>query len=92
MKKNRIFFEVSGESHSAEIFKRRDALGFFEHPFCCKISKINGKNNKKSSEKNQSHSSEKGGKSHSVEKSGPFCIGMAFYLMLEALNALKMKY
>ena len=34
----------------------------------------------------------KGEKSHSVEKSGPFCFGMAFYLMLEALNALKMKY
>ena len=46
----------------------------------------------KKSEKNQSHSAEKGGKSHSVEKSGPFCFGMAFYLMLEALDALKMKY
>ena len=34
----------------------------------------------------------KGGKSHSVEKSGHFCFGMAFYLMLEALDALKMKY
>ena len=42
--------------------------------------------------KNQFHSAEKGGKSHSVEKSGPFCFGMAFYLMLEALDALKMKY
>ena len=36
--------------------------------------------------------SKKGGKSHSVEKSGPFCFGIAFYLMLEALDALKMKY
>ena len=34
----------------------------------------------------------KGKKSHSVEKSGPFCFGMAFYFMLEALDALKMKY
>ena len=34
----------------------------------------------------------KRGKSHSVEKSGPFCFGMAFYLMLEALDALKTKY
>ena len=34
----------------------------------------------------------KGGKSNSVEKSGPFCFGMAFYLMLDALDALKMKY
>ena len=34
----------------------------------------------------------KGGKSHSVEKSGLFCFGMAFYLMLDALDALKMKY
>ena len=31
-------------------------------------------------------------KSHRVEKSGPFCFAMAFYLMLEALDALKMKY
>ena len=28
----------------------------------------------------------------SVEKRGPFCFGMAFYLMLEALDALKMMY
>ena len=34
----------------------------------------------------------KGGKSHSVKKRGPFSFGMAFYLMLEALDALKMKY
>ena len=37
----------------------------------------------------------KGGKSHSVEKKwkgGLFCFGMAFYLMLEALDALKIKY
>ena len=40
----------------------------------------------------QSHSAEKRVKSHSVEKSGPFCFGMAFYLMLEAMDALKMKY
>ena len=25
-------------------------------------------------------------------KGGPFCFGMAFYRMLEALDALKMKY
>ena len=36
----RSFFEVSGKSHSAEKCKTGDALGFFEHPFCCKISKI----------------------------------------------------
>ena len=65
---------------------------FFEHPFCCKISKIDGRNNKKISEKNQSHSAKKGRKSHRVKKSGPFCFAMAFYLMLEALDALKMKY
>ena len=40
---NSKFFEVSGKSHSAEKRKR----GFFEHPFCCKISKIDGRNNKK---------------------------------------------
>ena len=43
----RIFFEVSGKSHSTEKCKRGDALGFFEHPFCCKISKIDGRNKKK---------------------------------------------
>ena len=47
----RKFFEVSGKSHSAEKCKRGDALGFFEHPFCCKISKIDARNNKKNSEK-----------------------------------------
>ena len=46
----------------------------------------------KISEKNQSHSAEKKEGSLSVEKSGPLCFGMAFYLMLEALDALKMKY
>ena len=52
-------FLVSGKSHSAEKCKRGDALGFFEDPFCCKISKIDGRNNKKNSEKNQSRSAEK---------------------------------
>ena len=44
-----IFSEVSGflKSHSAKKCKRGDALGFFEHPFCCKISKIDGRNNLK---------------------------------------------
>ena len=61
------------------------------HPVA-KYQKLMGGTIKKISEKNQSHSAEKGGKSHIVEKSGPFCFGMAFYLMLEALDALKMKY
>ena len=34
-----ISFEVSDKSHSAEKCKRGDPLGFFEHPFCCKIDK-----------------------------------------------------
>ena len=76
--------------------KRGDALGFFEHPFCFKISKIDGGNNKKNSEKkikilNSLTVPKKGGKSQS-QKSGPFCFRMAFYLILEALSALKMKY
>ena len=78
--------------HSTEKCKRGDALGFFEHPFCCKISKIDGRNNKKIRKKISLTVPKKGGKSHSVEKSGPFCFGMAFYLMLEALDALKTKY
>ena len=36
--------------------------------------------------------SKKRGKSQSVKKSGLFCFGIAFHLMLEALDALKMKY
>ena len=67
-------------------------MGFFEHPFCCKILKIDGRNNKKLSEKISLTVPKKRGKSHSVEKSGPYCFGMALYLMLEALDALKMKY
>ena len=34
-----FFFEVSGKSHSAQKCKSWDPLGFFEHPFRCKISK-----------------------------------------------------
>ena len=69
----RNFFEVSGKSHSAKKCKWGDPLGFFEHPFCCKISKIDGGNNRKISEDEkfeQSHSAKKGGKSHSVEICG----------------------
>ena len=55
-------------------------------------SKIDGRNNKKNSEKISLTVPKKGGKSDSVEKSGLFCFGMAFYLMLDALDALKMKY
>ena len=60
----RIFFEVFGKSHSAEKCKR-DPLGFFEHPLCCKISKNDGgteKNFGKNGKFEQSHSAEKWGK------------------------------
>ena len=58
-----------------------------------KYQKLMG-NNKKISGKNekfeQSHSAEKKGESLIVsKKSGPFCFGMAFYLMLEAFDALE---
>ena len=55
------------------------------------IKKFRNKNEKFE----QCQSAEIKGKSHSVEKKwkgGPFCFGMAFYLMLEALDALKIKY
>ena len=75
-----IFLEVSGKSHSAKNCERGDPLGFFDHPFCCKMSKID--ENKKNAEKNekfeQSHSAEKRGKSHSVEKSGPHALKMKY--------------
>ena len=57
-----------------------------------KYQKLMGRTMKKKSEKISLTVPKKEGKSHSVEKSGPFCFGMAFYLMLEALDALKMKY
>ena len=44
--KNPTFFfdfsEVSGKSHSAENCKKKGPLGFFEHPFFCKIEKNEG--------------------------------------------------
>ena len=55
------------------------------------MKKISDKNEKLK----QSHRAEKKRESlivsRKVEK-GPFCFGMAFYLMLETLDALKMKY
>ena len=64
-----FFFEVSGKSHGAEKCKRGDPLGFFEHPFCCKISKkLMGdplerlKKFGKNEKFEQSHSAEKRGK------------------------------
>ena len=66
--------------------------GFLNIHSHAKYQKLIGGTIKKIRKKNQSHSAEKGGKAHGVEKSGPFCFGMAFYLMLEALDALKMKY
>ena len=57
-----------------------------------KYQKLMGGTIKKFRKKNQSHSAEKKEESLSVEKSEPFCFGMVFYLMFEALDALKMKY
>ena len=88
----RIFLKFPVSRIVPKKCKRGDALGFFEHPFCCKISKIDGRNSKKISEKISLTVPKKGGKSHSVEKSEPFCFRMAFYLMLEALDVLKIKY
>ena len=57
------------------------------HSVAKKIKKLMGGAIKKLRKK-----TEKFEQSHSVEKSGLFCFGMAFYLMLEASDALKMKY
>ena len=92
-KKNfRIFFEVSGKSHSAEKCKRGTLWDFLNIHSVAKYQKLMGGTIKKFRKKISVTVPKKGGKSHSVEKSGPFCFGMAFYLMLEALDALKMKY
>ena len=82
------FFEVSGKSHSAKKCKRGEALGFLNIHSVAKYQKLGANwGTKKFSGKYQSHSAEK-----KESLSGPFCFGMAFYLMLEALDALKMKY
>ena len=86
------FFEVSGKSHSAEKCKRGTLWDFLNIHSVAKYQKLMGGTIKKIRKKISLTVPKKGGKSHSVEKSGPFCFGMAFYLMLEALDALKMKY
>ena len=57
-------------------------LGFFEHPFCCKILKIDGGTIRKFREKNQkfeqSHSAEKKGKSYNVKKVDPSALEWLF--------------
>ena len=69
---------------------------FFNINFVAKYQKIDGgpfgavkKNSEKMRNLNSLTVPKKREKSHSVEKSGK---GMAFYLMLEALDVLKMKY
>ena len=57
-----------------------------------KYPKLMGGTIKKNSEKIRLTVPKKGGKTHSVKKSGGFCFGMAFYLMLEASDALKIMY
>ena len=65
---------------------------FLNIQFVAKFQKLMGGPIKKFREKISLIVPKKGGKSHSVKKSGPFCFGMAFYVMLEAVDALKMKY
>ena len=72
--------------------KGRTLWDFLNTHFLAKYQKLMGGTIIKIEKKVSLTVPKKGGKSHSVEKSGPFCFGMAFYLMLEALDALKMKY
>ena len=88
----RNFFEVSGKSHSAEKCKMGMLWDFLSIDSIAKYQKLIGGTIKKFRKKISLTVPNKGGKSHSAEKSGPLCFGMAFYLMLEALDALKMKY
>ena len=85
----RNFFEVSG---SAEKCKRGTHWDFLYIHSVAKYQKLMGGTIEKISGKISLTVPKKGGRSHSVEKSGLFCFGMAFYLMLEALDAMKMKY
>ena len=72
--------------------KRGTLWDFLNIHSVAKYQKLMGGTIKKIRKKISVTVPKKGGKSHSVEKMGPFCFGMAFYLMLEALDALKMKY
>ena len=93
------FFEVSDKSHSAEKCKRGNTLGFFEHPFCCKISiKIYGGtlwSNKKIRKRMRNLNSltvPKKGESFIVSKKVEKGTLLLWNGLLEALDALKIKY
>ena len=72
--------------------KRGTLWDFLKIHSVAKYQKLMGGTMKKISEKKSVSQCRKKEESLSVEKSGPCCFGMAFYLMLEALDALKMKY
>ena len=86
------FFEVSGKSHSAEKCKRGGRFGIFWTSILLQNIKNWWEEQQKKFGKKSVSQCRKKEESLSVEKSGPFCFGLAFYLMLEALDALKMKY
>ena len=95
-KKIRICFDIFLEFPVSRIVSKNVKGGtlwdFLNIHSVAKYQKLMGGTIKKIREKISLTVPKKGGKSHSVEKSAPFCFGMAFYLMLEALDALKMKY
>ena len=66
----RNFFEVSGKSHSAEKCKRGTLWDFLYIHAVAKYQKLMGETIKKISKKMSLTVPKKGGKSHSVEKSG----------------------
>ena len=76
--------------------KKGDSLDFLNIHSVGKYQKIDGGTlwSNKKMRNLKSHSAEKRGKSHSVEKrgKGTLLLWYGFYLMLEALDALKMKY
>ena len=90
--KKRIFLKFPVSRIVPKNVKGGTLWDFLNIHSVAKYQKLMGGTIKKTSEKISLTVPKKGGKCHSVEKSGHFCFGMAFYLMLEALDALKMKY
>ena len=87
--------EVSGKSHSAEKCERGTLWDFLNIHSVAKYQKLMGGTIKKFRKNMRILNSltvpKKRGKSQCRKKwkGRPFCFGMAFYLMLEALDALK---
>ena len=93
-----FFHKMSPVSRIVPKTLKRGPFGVLQHPFCCEISKIERGRDPLETFKifrKKVSQSRKGGKSHSFKKcrkGGSFYLVMVLYFMLEALDALKIKY